>query len=214
MTRPFTAWLFQSSDRASGAAMALHLVFAFCSMGCSSPMEPKSDNSGPVVSEAKAVLGMSLDFVALWWSKSQMEGLDPDSAPPKQTEVQLDHWDYSDPVGTPNPETFDVVVRLASGLDLEGLTISSERRWRVGPLSDVSSADWESWSSFPDVILGPPSLDGELDIRIASVDLESRQRVLFEKDRWPWSIEVRATVSNQSGALVNASRRLDIQPGD
>lgn len=50
-------------------------------------------------------------YECLWWADNQMEGLRSDSPLPKTTRVNLDRWEYSDPVGVPNPD--DVILVLA-----------------------------------------------------------------------------------------------------
>jgi len=50
-------------------------------------------------------------YECLWWADNQMEGLRSDSPLPKTTRVKLDRWEYSDPVGVPNPD--DVILVLA-----------------------------------------------------------------------------------------------------
>ena len=44
------------------------------------------------------------EFRTLWWSKEQMVNFNPNRPPPKATEVVIDRWEYSDPVGVPHPD--------------------------------------------------------------------------------------------------------------
>jgi hypothetical protein len=43
-----------------------------------------------------------------------MEGLRSDSPLPKTTRVKLDRWEYSDPVGVPNPDEVILVLALSA----------------------------------------------------------------------------------------------------
>jgi len=53
-------------------------------------------------------------YECLWWADNQMEGLRSDSPLPKTTRVKLDRWEYSDPVGVPNPDEVILVLALSA----------------------------------------------------------------------------------------------------
>src|ERR1035438_1215330 len=61
---------------------------------------------------AKPELAVEVSFSCLWWSEAQMEGLNPNAPPPKETETKLTKWEYSDPIGVPHPDVFDIAVAL------------------------------------------------------------------------------------------------------
>ena len=78
-------------------------------------------------------------FACLWWSEAQMESLNPNAPPPKNTEVKLTKWEYSDPVGVPHPDTVDVVVSLESaGQDVSSLEAEVTGEWKNGPLRNAA----------------------------------------------------------------------------
>jgi hypothetical protein len=55
---------------------------------------------------------LSAHYECLWWSPEQMEGLDPNHPPKKQTVTRLQVWEYSDPVGVPHPDEVTFVAEL------------------------------------------------------------------------------------------------------
>ncbi|MGH9769804.1 MAG: alpha/beta hydrolase [Blastocatellia bacterium] len=59
----------------------------------------------------------TVSFRCLWWSEEQMKGLNPNSPPPKTTEVTIKRWEYLDPIGAPHPDVVDVVVDLRNQTD-------------------------------------------------------------------------------------------------
>lgn len=62
---------------------------------------------------AQAASGLDGHYECYWWSQSQMTGLNPNNPPPKETRVRIDRWEYSDPIGVPNPDEVILVVHLA-----------------------------------------------------------------------------------------------------
>lgn len=69
-------------------------------------------------------------YECLWWSDSQMEGLRSDSPLPKTTRVKLDRWEYSDPVGVPNPDDVILVVTLTTAAP-RNLQLGARTSWRI-----------------------------------------------------------------------------------
>src|SRR5215510_14883647 len=90
----------------------------------------------------------TLSFKALWWSQAQMENLNPNSPPPKTQVVELERWEYTDPIGVPHPDTADVVLTLSTGTGSPAVqvTVQTIGRWKVGPQSDREKAVWDPMS--------------------------------------------------------------------
>ena len=55
---------------------------------------------------------LKVSFHCLWWSAAQMHNLDIEKPPPKETDVELKKWEYSDPVGVPNPDEITLVAEV------------------------------------------------------------------------------------------------------
>ena len=161
-------------------------------------------------------LAADVSIRALWWSEAQMEGLNPNAPPPKTTEVKLQKWEYSDPVGVPNPDKIDVVVVLTNG----GETVAEvgavlEGQWRIGPIKAESAAAWgeksrlDAWQPLK-VEPGKP-----LEVR-TSVELARLMSDLQKNDRWPWSFRALLTVHGARGdqPLLTREIELPIRPGN
>lgn len=65
-----------------------------------------------IVSPTVAQAEISAHFECKWWSEDQMENLDPDHPPSKDTTVRLQKWEYSDPIGVPHPDTVSLIVEI------------------------------------------------------------------------------------------------------
>lgn len=161
-------------------------------------------------------LSAAITFRCLWWSEKQMDGLNPNSPPPKTTEVTLNKWEYSDPIGVPHPDVVDVVVELGNDADTEAgnLTVKVSTRWLIGPQSKKSKAVWgkaaavERLSDFKIVAHGKHTL------RIP-MKLAEQMKRLEQTRSWPWRIEVTVLVTSASGkTLLRKQADLPITPGD
>lgn len=82
------------------------------------------------VHAAPPPLTIRAHYECLWWSDSQMEGLRADSPLPKTTRVKLERWEYSDPVGVPNPDEVILVVTLIAPAP-RGLQLAARTSWRI-----------------------------------------------------------------------------------
>lgn len=185
----------------TGVLVALLVGDVHCAAHRSAP----EDSSG--------ALGMRLEFVCVWWSESQMNGLDPDNPPPKRTSVSLDRWEYTDPVGVPHPDTFDVVATVTADPHSGGaVRLAAAQRWLIGPIGDRDRATWSEWSALP-VVEAAVDRNGSGVLRVATIDLAQRQSMLYADDMWPWMYEVRAT-ARAGRSAVATGRTLPIHPGD
>ena len=156
-------------------------------------------------------------FTCLWWSEAQMEGLNPNAPPPKNTEVTIKKWEYSDPVGVPHPETVDVVVRLANsgGNALSNLEVEVSGAWKDGPLHSPARAAWSQpavLKKFDGVSVGP----SEPQTLRVPVEIKARMDPLYKRGQWPFGF--RATVAvlrpGSTEPLARAVAELPIIAGD
>ncbi|MBS1790425.1 MAG: hypothetical protein JST85_22060 [Acidobacteria bacterium] len=161
-------------------------------------------------------LSAAITFRCLWWSEKQMDGLNPNAPPPKTTEVTLNKWEYSDPIGVPHPDVVDLVVELGNTADAEvnDLTVNVSTRWLIGPQSKKSRAVWgkaalvERLSSFK--IAGH-----DKHILRIPVNLADQMRRLEKTRFWPWRLQATVLVTSASGkALLRKQADLPITPGD
>jgi hypothetical protein len=88
---------------------------------------------------APAPLAVRAHYECLWWADSQMEGLRADSPLPKTTRVKLDRWEYSDPVGVPNPDEVILVVTLTAPA-ARTLSLTVRPSWRIGGTGRAGTA--------------------------------------------------------------------------
>lgn len=159
-------------------------------------------------------LQTEIAFLCMWWSEAQMEGLNPNSPPPKNTEVKLSKWEYSDPIGVPHPDTFDVAVTVknpnanaAANLDME-----IRVQWKIGPQGKPSAATW----SEPGVLKQQGlSVDagGQQTIK-ASIDLKKKMDDLEKQKKWPFALRAIADVKAASSGASQSEAELPIKPGD
>lgn len=170
----------------------------------------------PAASAAPA-LRADVAFACLWWSEAQMEGLNPNAPPPKNTEVKLTKWEYSDPVGVPHPDTLDVVVTLANsgGQTLSNLEVEVAGEWKDGPLRDAASAAWSQpvlLQRFQGVSVGP---SGPQTLRVR-VELKAMMESLTKQREWPYGLRATVTVrvARSTQPMAQATAELPIRPGD
>ena len=156
-------------------------------------------------------------FTCLWWSEAQMESLNPNAPPSKNTEVKLTKWEYSDPVGVPHPDSVDVVVTLANsgGQAKSTVEVRVDGEWKEGPLRDASIAAWSEpavLQEFRGVSLAP---SGPETLR-TPVNLQAMMDSLAKQQKWPYALRVTVTVLMPGSAqpLAKASAELPIRPGD
>jgi hypothetical protein len=176
------------------------------------PAKPASTASAA----SPGTLHTDISFLCLWWSESQMEGMNPNSPPPKNTEVKLSKWEYSDPIGVPHPDTVDVAVTVQNrgSAALSNLEVEIRVQWKTGPEKKPSAATW----------LEPTGLNkqgvsveagGQQTVR-ASVDLKKQMDQLEKQKKWPFALRAIAEVRAAGSASVASQAQADlpIKPGD
>ena len=166
---------------------------------------------------AAPTLAVHVQFTAMWWSEAQMEGLDPNDPPPKNTEVELTRWEYTDPVGVPHPDIVNILVTVENRgtKPVSDLTVTSEGEWKIGPLEDESHGRWGET-----VILGKAD---RLQVPAAStrtirvpVNLKQMMDALRPQDQWPYVLRVDVSVEQPGVAESLAMAQIDfpIRPGN
>ena len=178
-------------------ALPLALLMASCWQGAASTPASSVPEAPPPSLKAKGT------FRTLWWSTDQMEGLDVDSPPEKATEVTLERWEYSDPVGVPHPDTVDVLVRLDGGQKGLQVDVEASYRFAVGPIDERA----ETRRDVPQALPGQrvSFADASARFRLRNIDIKSTMDRLFERDQWPWRLEVTVVFKSISGTELGRS---------
>lgn len=184
------------------------LMLSGCVLGCVRSEEPKL---------ALARLSADITFRCLWWSEDQMEGLNPNSPPPKRTEVTIQKWEYTDPVGTPHPDTIDVVVALIAdgSTPVTGVSADVSGQWRIGPANSPKNATWSEQRSLQKW-QGLTITPGTATVLRVPVNVAGRISELEAKHKWPWGFRVALTVQSTGAAepVLMRDMELPIRPGD
>lgn len=144
-----------------------------------------------------------------------MNGLDPNNPPPKNAEINITKWDYSDPVGTPHPDVVDFLVEIKNESDtpLEGTTVSVEGQWRIGPFAQEKLAKWDSPTNLKSD--SPFSLGaGETRSVRIPVEVAKKMAELRNSKRWPYAFRGKATVLTSGTTLASAQADLIIATAD
>lgn len=159
-----------------------------------------------------------IEFRCLWWSAEQQRNFNPNQPPPKTTEVTIDRWEYSDPVGVPHPDSISVhvFVRNDTHTATAPIRVRSEVRWKTGRQSDAKSAQWEPRPVFLASLDAAPIAAGEQVGMHAPIAIQARIAALEKRDWWPHELEVTVTVtdSRTGRLLLREQRPFRIQPGD
>jgi len=122
-----------------------------------------------------------------------MEGLNPNSPPPKNTEVKLTKWEYSDPVGVPYPDVIDVLVTLKNPTNeaLSNLEVEVGVQWQVGPSRKQSAAAWSERSVQSEQHGIELQAGGEKTVRV-TIDLKKKMDELEKQRKWPFALRASA----------------------
>lgn len=162
-------------------------------------------------------LTVSGSYRCLWWSEAQMENFEPNSPPPKQTEVVIKKWEYSDPVGVPHPDVVDLVVEMKNSgpSPASRMLVEISGQWRVGPLASERKASWGSPMPLKTWKVDEIAPGQTVSARIP-IDLTSRMSQLRAKKAWPWAFRASVVVRNadQDRPVISREFSLPIQPGD
>jgi hypothetical protein len=171
--------------------------------------------SGPP-SSAPSVTA-ALTFNALWWSQAQMENLNPNSPPPKTQVVELERWEYTDPVGVPHPDKVDILATISTPANATPVqaVVQIMARWKIGPESDREKAAWEP-ASFLDAVQSFALQPGETRQASTPVDLAKQMEVLGKTEQWPWALSATAVIRNSATGeiIASVSKEMPILRGD
>ncbi len=196
----------------SRTAIVSVLLLAF---GCSGGGPAPAPEAAPAAAAIPGPELAELRFEALWWSEAQLAKLDPDDPPERATPIRLERWQRPEAKGAPGPETFDVVVSVSNATRESNLYVDAIERWGIGPLLGDGPTEWTEWQ--PHTRFGPLEPDAAAaELRLATIDLASRQAALFEENRWPWVYESRVIVVRGVSSdvpIAEVTRSLPIEPG-
>lgn len=145
-----------------------------------------------------------------------MNGLNPNSPPPKNTEVRIEKWEYSDPIGVPHPGVVDVVVDLLNEGDVRvsDLVVDVSAFWKTGPQKSKARARWNRRVSLRRFSAVSLEARGAQTLR-APVNVAEKMKRLAATRSWPWMLRVQVTISTASGKLLRQTTAdLPITPGD
>jgi hypothetical protein len=147
-----------------------------------------------------------IEFACVWWSEAQMNGLNPNSPPPKRTEVRIKQWEYSDPVGVPHPDVVDAVLLLGGAW--AGAEVEFTLQWKIGRYGKPGIAVWGP--------VKPVRTMAEAQEVRLPVDLKAMMDALDKQNRWPFALRVSAVVKRQGTAapLAQAMAEFPIRQGD
>ena len=183
---------------------------------CCATMLACAQNSARPSSADKTLL-TNIGFACLWWSESQMEGMNPNSPPPKNTEVKLTKWEYSDPIGVPHPDVVDAVLTLNNQTDaaVSNLEVEVTVQWKTGPSRKASAAVWTDRSVLKQVRDVKVEAGAQQTVRVP-VDLKKEMDELEKQKKWPFALRVGAEVrrTGVATALSQTRSELPITPGD
>jgi hypothetical protein len=162
-----------------------------------------------------AQVSAKASFLCKWWSQDQMNGLDPNKPPPKNTEIAIEKWDYSDPVGTPHPDIVDLVVEIRNESDapLTALSVEVEGQWEIGPFSKETLAKWGTPVKLKSIErFSMPSRQSE-SVRVP-IDVAAKMAELKGSKRWPYAFRGKVTVLKDGSTMATAESELPILKGD
>lgn len=163
-------------------------------------------------------LSAKIEFRCLWWSAEQKRNFNPNQPPPKTTEVVIDRWEYTDPVGVPHPDTVTLHASVRNNSDKPAgpVRMKAEIRWKTGPQLKPAAAQWEPGTIFLASLETAPIAPGEQVAMQAPVAIQSKMNSLDKRDWWTHEMEVILTGTDlRTGrTLFREVRPFRIQPGD
>ena len=146
-----------------------------------------------------------------------MDGLNPDAPPPKNTEVALTKWEYSDPVGVPHPDVFDIVLTLKNeGPEpVSDLEVEVAGQWKTGPFRRAAGAVWGGRAVLKKAVAISLPPGAERIVRIP-VQVQSVMDALDKQRKWPYAFRAAVTVRRPGlpQPLARTQAELPITPGD
>lgn len=192
---------------------ALGMVVAITALALTGGCASEPPAQGP----AAPSIAVQVRFTSLWWSKAQMEGLNPNAPPPKNTEVELTRWEYTDPIGVPHPDVVNAVVTLENrGTQrVADLIVKTDGDWKTGPRATEASASWGEGVVLAKTDHVEVPAGSTHSIRVP-IDVKRMMDTLERQKKWPYALRVSVSVE-QPGAkepLARAQVEFPIRPGD
>lgn len=175
----------------------------------------------------------SIAFYGWWWSDQQLENnFDADNPPPKNSYINLDRWDASQP-DSPHPDRIDVACRIenrtnrAVNLSLEAIgdfKVASYRFMTEGPSSDkninesLKSISWTENHSLGQIALGELAPGQVREIKFKDFSVRSVVDKYLKPaagDLWPWKLRVSIIARTLTGAQAAHARAvIDLIPAN
>ena len=202
---------------AARRAQALVAIIAIALAAAACSREPAHDPSSQERAAPGSRVALDLRFTAKWWSEAQMDGLNPNNPPPKTTEVELQRWEYSDPIGVPHPDMIDAVITIENlgADDMSALSIHTEGEWRTGPRQDEAAAAWGERKPLADDSRVAVRSGTRATVRVP-IDLKAVMDRLERDSRWPYALRIAVVVTSAGSEvpLARAQKEFLIRPGD
>ena len=172
--------------------------------------------AGTVSNDSRITIGS--EFHTLWWSTEQMENIDLDKPPEKTTDVVIDKWEYSDPVGVPHPDSVDLLVNLTvNDAKVAQVYLAANQRWKIGSIASSKTAQWGK--SSPINVTNPVKLETgkKTEVYIRGINLKTVQEQNFARNQWPWEMEIQIAIYGDpklTQLLGKTTAKLPMTPGD
>jgi hypothetical protein len=172
-------------------------------------------NDGRLGTGAGAENSRLARFECIWWNERQMNGMDPNNPPPKQTRIVLKRWEYSDPIGVPHPDSVDVAIdaKNGTGAALDGAVVEVEAQWLEGPQRRKAASMWSALSPVGKPLYVSLAPDGQQSLTVP-IDLAAKMKALEPSRRWPWALRAFITVKRGGAVIGWTQLELPIAPGD
>ncbi len=144
-----------------------------------------------------------------------MNGLDPNNPPPQNTDIVIEKWDYSDPVGTPHPDTVDLVIEVKNESDLpaSGLSSRIEGQWKTGPFAKENLAKWDAPASLKTSELATVPPHQSVSVRVP-ISVAAKMTELKSSRSWPYAFRGKATILIAGSSVATAEAELPILKAD
>jgi hypothetical protein len=162
-----------------------------------------------------AQVSAQASFLCKWWSEDQMNGLDPNKPPPQNTEIPIQKWEYSDPVGTPHPDVVDFVVEIRNESDaaVTALSVEIEGQWKVGPFAKETLAKWGAAVKLKSVEASSVASHQVEKVRVP-INVAAKMAELKNSRGWPYAFRGKAAVIKDGSTVATAERELTILKSD
>ncbi len=167
--------------------------------------------SKTAVTVRNSELSTAISFRCMWWSPEQMNELNPNAPPPKNTEVIIQKWEYSDPVGVPHPDVVDVVVEVKneSSAAATDIMIDVAGRWRTDPFKDEKLARWDETVELQRV--GPLTFaPHETRTVRVPVNLAQKMADLQKSESWPYALRAQVAIKKLGSATALSATQADL----